>query len=100
MVSSDPITPVHPLIPRASSLAFVLAGIPVYYITQRQDGQPTAVQGKFSRESRTDPVDLIQYAAFFSNLLARIRGRPDTSSGWQAVATEGDEQLEMRTPVR
>ncbi|TBU65740.1 L-methionine transporter [Dichomitus squalens] len=63
-------------------LAFVLAGIPVYYITQRQDGQPTAVQ------------------AFFSNLLARIRGRPDTSSGWQAVATEGDEQLEMRTPAR
>ncbi|KAI1795792.1 L-methionine transporter [Ganoderma leucocontextum] len=63
-------------------LAFVLAGIPVYYLTQRRNGQPTAVQ------------------AFFSNIFGRVRGRPDTSSGWQAVATEGDEHLEMRTSTR
>jgi hypothetical protein len=33
---------------------------------------------------------------FFSNWLARIRGgRPNMGSGWQRVATDGDEQLEM-----
>ncbi|KAI0748211.1 L-methionine transporter [Daedaleopsis nitida] len=63
-------------------LGFVLAGIPVYYITQRHDGPPTAIQG------------------FFSDLAARIRGRPVPGAGWQAVATEGDEQVEMRTPAR
>jgi hypothetical protein len=24
-----------------------------------------------------------------------MRGRPDVGSGWQAVATDGDEQVEM-----
>ncbi|KAI0709329.1 L-methionine transporter [Earliella scabrosa] len=63
-------------------LAFVLAGVPVYYITQRNDGPPSAVQ------------------EFFSSLVARVRGRPAPGAGWQAVATEGDEQLEMRTTGR
>ncbi|KAI0374983.1 amino acid transporter [Pilatotrama ljubarskyi] len=66
-------------------LGFVLAGVPVYYITHRHEGQPTRVH------------------AFFSNVAARIRGRPAPGAGWQAVATEGDENVEMeetRTPVR
>ncbi|KAI0362205.1 amino acid transporter [Trametes cingulata] len=66
-------------------LGFVLAGIPLYYITHRNEGEPTRVQ------------------AFFSNVVARIRGRPAPGAGWQAVATEGDETVEMeetRTPVR
>ena len=42
--------PGRPLI--ACYLAFVLAGIPVYYITQRNEGAPTGVQGEFSRELR------------------------------------------------
>ena len=50
-------SPAHPSIdPRrpliACYLAFVLAGIPVYYITQRNEGAPTGVQGEFSRELR------------------------------------------------
>ncbi|KAJ8489709.1 hypothetical protein ONZ51_g2754 [Trametes cubensis] len=66
-------------------LGFVLAGIPLYYITHRTEGQPTRVQ------------------EFFTNVVAKIRGRPAPGAGWQAVATEGDENVEMeesRTPAR
>ncbi|KAH9901016.1 amino acid transporter [Cubamyces lactineus] len=66
-------------------LGFVLAGIPLYYITHRNEGQPTRVQ------------------EFLTNMVARIRGRPAPGAGWQAVATEGDENVEMeesRTPAR
>ncbi|KAI0780842.1 L-methionine transporter [Trametes elegans] len=66
-------------------LGFVLVGIPLYYITHRSEGQPTGAQG------------------FFANIAARIRGRPAPGAGWQAVATEGDETVEMeqtRTPAR
>ncbi|KAI0721009.1 L-methionine transporter [Cerioporus squamosus] len=63
-------------------LGFVLAGIPVYYITQRPYTSEGPSQG------------------FFASIVARIRGRPAPGAGWEAVATEGDEQLEMRTPVR
>ncbi|KAI0807498.1 L-methionine transporter [Fomes fomentarius] len=63
-------------------LGFVLAGVPVYYITQRNHGPPGAVQG------------------FFSSITAHILGRPAPGAGWQAVATEGDEHLEMRTSAR
>ncbi|RDX56676.1 L-methionine transporter [Lentinus brumalis] len=62
-------------------LGFVLAGVPVYYLTQRPPSEGP-IQG------------------FFASIVARIRGRPAPGAGWQAVATEGDEQLEMRTPVR
>ncbi|KAI0670298.1 amino acid transporter [Trametes maxima] len=66
-------------------LGFVLAGIPLYYITHRNGAQPNAVQD------------------FFSGIAARVRGRPAPGAGWQAVATEGDENVEMeesRTPTR
>jgi len=62
-------------------LGFVLAGIPVYYVTQRS----TASSGVFS---------------VFANCFARIRGRPTPGAGWEAVATEGDEQVEMAEPTR
>ncbi|KAI0831389.1 amino acid transporter [Trametes gibbosa] len=58
-------------------LGFVLAGIPLYYITHRQEGKPTRAQ------------------TFFSSITARFRGRPAPGAGWQAVATEGDENVEM-----
>ncbi|KAI0331152.1 amino acid transporter [Cubamyces sp. BRFM 1775] len=64
---------------------FVLAGIPLYYITHRNEGRPSRVQ------------------EFFTNVVAKIRGRPAPGAGWQAVATEGDENVEMeesRTPAR
>ncbi|GBE82155.1 hypothetical protein SCP_0405350 [Sparassis crispa] len=63
-------------------VGFVLVGIPIYYITRRNHGAPTAI------------------SAFFSNCFARIRGRPSPSSGWEAVATEGDEQVEMAQQTR
>lgn len=62
----------------AAVLAFVLVGIPVYYLTQRGEGEDTP------------PI-----IGFFSSLFARIRGRPSPGIGWQAVATEGDEHVEM-----
>jgi len=57
-------------------LGFVLAGVPVYYITYRSQHD---TPGIFS---------------WFSSCVARIRGRP-AGDGWEAVATEGDEPIEM-----
>ncbi|KZT67743.1 amino acid transporter [Daedalea quercina L-15889] len=54
-------------------LGFVLVGIPVYYITQPGSGLGVG----------------------FTSFFARIRGRPAPGAGWEAVATEGDEQVEM-----
>ncbi|GJE86900.1 L-methionine transporter [Phanerochaete sordida] len=61
-------------------LGFVLVGIPIYYLTQRR-----------SSGSGDSPLAL----AWIQDCIARIRGRPSPGTGWQAVATEGDEHLEM-----
>jgi len=66
-----------------AALGFILAGIPVYYITQRNEGPPTS-----------------GVSAAWSSFLARIRGRPSPGAGWEAVATEGDEQVEMTEQSR
>ncbi|EAU88480.2 L-methionine transporter [Coprinopsis cinerea okayama7 len=55
-------------------LGFVAAGVPVYFLTQ-VDEKP-------------------RIFGFFSDLIARIRGRPPSADGWEAVATDADE-LEM-----
>ncbi|KAL4253190.1 Cellular Amino Acid Transporter [Abortiporus biennis] len=65
-------------------LGFVLVGIPVYYLTQKgeHDDSPRII-------------------TFFSSLMSRISGRPTVrSGGWQAVATEGDENVEMSQGFR
>ncbi|KAF5380933.1 hypothetical protein D9615_003981 [Tricholomella constricta] len=58
-------------------LGFVLAGVPVFYLTRRnEDDRPR----------------------IFSWLVwcwSRIRGRRPTEDGWEAVATEADEPIEM-----
>ncbi|TFK42551.1 L-methionine transporter [Crucibulum laeve] len=59
-------------------LAFVLVGIPVYYLTQ-------------STEESSHP----RVYLWISAIVARVRGRPPTAEGWVAVSTEGDETLEM-----
>ncbi|KAI9446335.1 L-methionine transporter [Lactarius indigo] len=61
-------------------LGFVLAGIPMYYITQR--GALTALQRNFPS---------------LSPLLSRLQGQSTRTPGfgWQAVATEGDDDIEM-----
>ncbi|OCH94964.1 hypothetical protein OBBRIDRAFT_788707 [Obba rivulosa] len=61
-----------------AALGFILAGVPMYYITQRNEGAPTS-----------------GISAIFANFFARLRGRPSPDAGWEAVATEGDEQVEM-----
>jgi hypothetical protein len=66
----------------ASVLGFVLAGVPVYYLTNRDE------QAKL-------PFLL----SFLGSLFDRIRGRPNAGAGWQAVSTESDE-VEMRTSSR
>lgn len=64
-------------------LGFVLAGIPIYYLTQKtEDGDPPVIIG------------------WFRSCFARLRGRPTPGAGWQAVATDGDEQVEMSEPLR
>ncbi|KAF8077916.1 L-methionine transporter [Lyophyllum atratum] len=58
-------------------LGFVLAGIPVFYLTRRsEDDRP-----------RIFP--------WLTWCWSRIRGRRPTEEGWEAVATEGDEPIEM-----
>ncbi|THU90706.1 L-methionine transporter [Dendrothele bispora CBS 962.96] len=57
-------------------LGFVLAGIPVYYITHRNE------------------EDLPRVFAWFSRGISKLQGRP-VGEGWQAVATESDEPMEM-----
>ncbi|THH16345.1 hypothetical protein EW146_g4269 [Bondarzewia mesenterica] len=61
-------------------LGFVLVGIPVYYITQRETD--IHLPGKF---------------ASLSSWISSMRGRPAAAPGfgWEAVATEGDEGMEM-----
>ncbi|KAI0341556.1 amino acid transporter [Trametopsis cervina] len=60
-------------------LGFVLVGIPIYYLTQQsgsRDGTPVII-------------------SIFQDWYDRLRGRPTAGRGWQAVATEGDETVEM-----
>ncbi|KAH6918538.1 L-methionine transporter [Coprinopsis sp. MPI-PUGE-AT-0042] len=56
-------------------LGFVSAGIPVYYVTQVEGDKPRII-------------------SWFEDLYARVRGRPRSGEGWEAVATDADE-LEM-----
>ncbi|KAF9218402.1 amino acid transporter [Gyrodon lividus] len=55
-------------------IGFVLAGIPLYYLT-----------------NGGEQAKLPFLLSFFGSLVGRIGGRPIASSGWQAVSTEGDE---------
>ncbi|KAK0459766.1 L-methionine transporter [Desarmillaria tabescens] len=64
-------------LPAIAVLGFVVAGIPVYYITHRRD------------------KDSLRIFAWIYPCFDRLRGGPRASDGWQAVATEGDEQMEM-----
>ncbi|KAF8654208.1 hypothetical protein AX16_003734 [Volvariella volvacea WC 439] len=57
-------------------LVFISAGIPVYYLTQT------------SQARRSLP-------AWLDSLISRITGRSLAADGWQAVATEGDDTIEM-----
>ncbi|KAJ7063329.1 amino acid permease-domain-containing protein [Mycena amicta] len=62
-------------LPAVAVLGFVLAGVPVYYITHRSERELPAM------------------FAWFVNApwITRLRGR----DGWEAVATEGDEPIEI-----
>ena len=78
---------------------FVLIGIPIYYITQRS-GPGSKDPPLFIGESTRLPVaefeaDTCYPKALCSDCFARVRGRPSLGTGWQAVATDGDEHLEM-----
>ncbi|KIP09584.1 hypothetical protein PHLGIDRAFT_28939 [Phlebiopsis gigantea 11061_1 CR5-6] len=41
------------------------------------------------------PLEAVSVLALLTDCFARVRGRPSLGTGWQAVATEGDEHLEM-----
>ncbi|KDQ60787.1 hypothetical protein JAAARDRAFT_31763 [Jaapia argillacea MUCL 33604] len=60
-------------------LAFVSAGVPLYYITHRNDPDVHP------------PIIFSTIASWY----ARIRGRPGVGDGWQAIATDGEETVEM-----
>jgi len=60
-------------------LGFVLAGVPVYYITQRNEVQVPDIP-------------------YLSGWIAKIRGR--AGAGWEAVATEDVVEMEERPPHR
>ncbi|KAG1891059.1 amino acid permease-domain-containing protein [Suillus subluteus] len=60
--------------PLEAMAGFVLAGIPVYYLTN----------------PNRDQASLPAFLGFFSTCVARIRGQPSAGTGWVAVSTEGD----------
>ncbi|KAJ7905540.1 L-methionine transporter [Mycena olivaceomarginata] len=64
-------------LPAIAVLGFVLAGVPVYYITHRSERELPAV------------------FAWFAPCIGRLRGHRPAGDGWEAVATEGDEPIEM-----
>ncbi|KAJ6630836.1 L-methionine transporter [Mycena sp. CBHHK59/15] len=64
-------------LPAIAVLGFVLAGVPVYYITHHSE------------------QDLPAVFAWIGPWISRLRGRPPAADGWEAVATEGDEPIEM-----
>ncbi|KAJ7582671.1 amino acid permease-domain-containing protein [Mycena floridula] len=63
-------------------LGFVLAGIPVFYMTRRSEqDRPLVVR-------------------WFSSLISRVRGRPPTEDGWEAIASDEVEMVQGRIPRR
>lgn len=58
-------------------LGFVLSGIPVYYIARQSDDERPRI---FS---------------WVAQCVRRIRGREPSENGWEPVASEGDEPIEM-----
>lgn len=79
-------------------LGFVLTGIPVYYITHRNDPDVQApwIIGTACSQLFTVSLAYQTETGYIMGLIGRSRGRPPQGSGWQAVATDGDEQVEMR----
>lgn len=59
-------------------LGFVLAGIPIYYLTQT-----------------TEDGDRPRIALLFTDVVGQLRGCSRTADGWEAVATEGEETAEL-----
>jgi hypothetical protein len=80
-------------------LAFVLAGIPMYYITRHGASMP--LRSRFRGYHRVCcPVNeylCCPFTAILSPLLSRLFSQsPETPGfGWQAVATDGDDGIEM-----
>jgi len=59
-------------------LGFVLAGIPVYYFTQtNEDG------------------DRPRIVLWFARVVDQLKGRSRAADGWEAVATDGEETVEL-----
>lgn len=80
-------------------------GIPVYYLTQKAEGENTPpIVSEWNHPSGLF-LEFISHLSldFFTNVFARIRGRPSPrEGGWQAVATDGDEHehVEMSEQFR
>lgn len=82
------------------SLGFVLAGIPVYYITRSNNHDVPRILGEHLTELILVDVfswralDSLVFIGWVKPLLARMQGTPP-GDGWVAVSTEGDENMEM-----
>jgi hypothetical protein len=78
------------------AVGFVLAGIPVYYIIHRNEVEiPPIFCTSFLHQLYLVSINEARQIAFIASCISRLRGRPTTGDGWEAVATEGDEQVEM-----
>ncbi|KAF8956554.1 L-methionine transporter [Flammula alnicola] len=64
-------------------LGFVLAGIPVYYMTQSTED-----------EGRS------RVSLWFTSIVERLRGRSRAADGWEAVATDAEETVELHQAQR
>jgi len=73
-------------------LGFVLLGIPVYYVTQKNEDIPR-VFGAYGKSGLNRLRLTKRTSVPLADFVGRFRSRPDVGSGWQAIATE--EEVEM-----
>jgi hypothetical protein len=76
---------------------FVLAGIPMYYITQHDSPMPlrSRFRGCHNVFFPDERNSFCAFTAILSSLLSRISGTRTPGFGWQAVATDGGDGIEM-----
>ena len=77
-----------------SILGFISAGIPVYYITQtNESSRPRIICKQRNCATGSDVSHL--FTAVCRSYVLKLVGRSPAAEGWEAVATDGDEAVEM-----
>lgn len=82
------------MLAHTSILGFITAGIPVYYITQTNESARPRIICK-QRNCATGCISSNLFTAVCRSYILKLVGRSPAAEGWEAVATDGDEAVEM-----